>query len=185
MNPNLQLKKVFASSVDFKKNLPNIKIKLKYKKKSLNKILKDINKIKHELFDDKGNNIFNYNYNNFNRPKNYEDKLYNNNKNNNIILENENYFLKEDNKNNLTTKNKENYIKWNYSYYLNNKNKKKFLKRNLSYKKERINYLINKKIPYIIEDYKKPKMIQILEKNSVIEEEIISKPWKFIPYKLY
>jgi len=50
-----------------------------------------------------------------------------------------------------------------------------------SVKKMRIKSLIDSKNPYIIEDWKKPRMIRILEKNSLIEEEIMLKPWKFFP----
>ena len=71
-------------------------------------------------------------------------------------------------------------LKWNYSFFPS-RNKIR-LERNLSCKKQRINDILNRKDPLIIEDWKKPRMVKILEKNSIIEEAIVSKPWKFFPY---
>ena len=175
MNPNIKINRIFSFGLEKKR--PNIKLKFKYKKNSLNNILRDINTIKHEIFDNKSNNIFNYDFNNFiQRPKTTS-KRYNNNNNNFIFSdfsnENESKISKED------KNNKNKILKWNYSFFPG-RNKIK-LKRNLSCKKQRIINILNRKDPLIIEDWKKPRMIKILEKNSLIEEAIISKPWKFFP----
>ena len=176
MNPNIKIKRIY-SSFGVEKKRTNIKIKFKYKKNSLNKILKDINIIKHEIFDNKSNNIFNYNFNNFFHKPKTAVKRYNNIFNNFIPEEEINTIIKgnqnEDNNNN----NKK--LKWNYSYNNNPKNK---IRRNFSNKKIRIINIIKKKETNIIDDWQKPKMVKILEKNSLIEEAIVTKPWKFFPY---
>ena len=178
MNPDIKIKRVFSSSIGLEKRRPKINIRFNYKKKSLNKILKDINTLKHEIFDNKSNNIFNYNFNNFYQKSKKESKRYNNMMINDFNLEDD-YFLKKEEKTNRDNKRKDKLLKWNYSYFQNNYKKK--YKINLSTKKQKIINLLNQKDPNIIEDWNKPKMLKILEKNSLIEEAIISKPWKFFP----
>ena len=180
MNPNIKINRIYSSSVGFEKRRPNFKLKFKYQKNSLNKILRDINTLKQEIFDNKSNNIFNYNFNNFIHPKTAS-KRYNDN---NIFLfsdisnEIENIISKADKNDSNNNNNK--ILKWNYSFFPS-RNKIK-LERNLSCKKQRIINILNRKDPLIIEDWKKPRMVKILEKNSLIEEAIVSKPWKFFPY---
>ena len=175
MNPNLKIKRVF-SSIDLEPKRPKLKIKFRYQKNSLNKILKDINTLKHEIFDNKSNNIFNYNFNNFIHKPKTAVKRYNNILDN-YISDNDDFIIKENKK-----EEKEKSLKWNYSYFPNiykNKYKKNYSD---TIKKQKIIKLFHRKDPYIIDDWQKPRMIKILEKNSLIEEAIASKPWKFFPY---
>ena len=179
MNAFIKIKRISSSSIGFKNPSPNIKIKLKYKKNSLSKILKDINNIRYQNFDK--NSIINYNYNySLNKPRTTSRSIRYYSDMSGSINDNESIYPKE------TNTIKINKIKnpvWNYSYYFNEKNNNKnFLKiKNQSAKKIRIKKLLNCKNPYIIEDWQKPRMIKILEKNSLIEEEIMLKPWKFFP----
>ena len=134
---------------------------------------KNINIIKKEIFDNKSNNIFIYDFNKFFHKTKSNNKRYNNN----IafdFFERDDFTYKEDINNN---KNKNKNLKWNYSY--NNKNFKNLFKRTLSSKEYRILNIRNKKDSDIIYDWQKPRMVKILEKNAFIEEEIFSKPWKF------
>ena len=176
MNPNIKINRIYSSSVGLEKRKPNFKLKFKYQKNSLNKILRDINTLKHEIFDNKSNNIFNYNFNNFIHKPKTTSKRYNNN-NAFLFSDFSNELNSKEDKNNL---NNNKILKWNYSFFPS-RNKIKF-ERNLSCKKQRINDILNRKDPLIIEDWKKPRMVKILEKNSIIEEAIVSKPWKFFPY---
>ena len=178
MNPNIKIRRVFTPMVEGRKPKPKPKIKIKFqykKNNSLNKILKDINKFKKELFDNKSNNIFIYDFNKFFHKTKSNNKRYNNN----IafdFFERDDFTYKED-INNTNNKNKNKNLKWNYSY--NNKNFKNLFKRTLSSKEYRILNIRNKKDSDIIYDWQKPRMVKILEKNAFIEEEIFSKPWKF------
>ena len=181
MNSFIKIKRLASSAIGLKNPSPNIKIKLKYKKNSLSKILKDIKNIRYKNLDKIS--IFNNN-NNFslNKPKTSSRNFL---KNYNDFsgssgYDSESIFTKDIN--NI----KVNQIKkpvWNYSYYFNEKdNNKKYYKIKCeSAKKIRIKQLLNFKNPYIIEDWQKPRMIKILEKNSLIEEEIMLRPWKFFP----
>ena len=172
MNPNIKIRRAFTPSINsIEKRKP--KISFQYKKNSLNKILKNINIIKKEIFDNKSSNIFNYDFNKFFHKTKSNNKRYNNN----IafdFFERDDFTYKEDINNN---KNKNKNLKWNYSY--NNKNFKNLFKRTLSSKEYRILNIRNKKDSDIIYDWQKPRMVKILEKNAFIEEEIFSKPWKF------
>ena len=173
MNPNIKIKRVFTPTVESEKRKPKIKIKFQYKKNnSLNKILKDINKFKKEPFDNKSNNIFNYDFNKYFNKSKINNKRYSNN----IAFDfydRDNLTSKEENNKNKKNKN----LKWNYSY--NNKNYKDLIKSTLNSKKFRIINIINKKEPDIVNEWQKPRMVKILEKNAAIEENIISKPWRF------
>ena len=176
MNEYIKIKRLASSSIGLKKPSPNIKIKLKYNKKnSLSKILKDIKNIRY--LDN--NSILNYNGNfSLNKPKATSRNVkYFNDFGASSCYDNESIFIKG--VNNI----KVNQIKkpvWNYSYYFNEKeNNKKYFLKCQSAKKIRIKQLLNFKNPYIIEDWQKPRMIKILEKNSLIEGEIMLKPWKF------
>ena len=176
MNPNIRIKRIF-SSFGSERRTPNLKIQFKYKKNSLNKLLKDINAIKREIFDNKSNNIFNYNFNNFlPKPKtavrryNYFLNEFSPENEINLIKENK----KEDNKE------KDKTLKWNYSYYPTNY--KNVLKKSKSHNKERIINIFKAKDPYVFDEWQKPRMIKILEKNSMIEQAVVSKPWRFFPY---
>ena len=175
MNPNIKIRRVFTPMVEGgkPKPKPKIKIKFQYKKNnSLNKILKDINKFKKEIFDNKSNNIFNYDFNKYFNKSKINNKRYSNN----IAFDfydRDNLTSKEENNKNKKNKN----LKWNYSY--NNKNYKDLIKSTLNSKKFRIINIINKKEPDIVNEWQKPRMVKILEKNAAIEENIISKPWRF------
>ena len=174
MNSFIKTKRI-SSSIGFKvPPLPNINIKLKYKKNSLSKIIEDIKFIRYKKLNK--DSIINRNY--FYKPKT---SLRNNRYFKDVggidFNDNETIFPKEINKIKI------NQIKrpiWNYSYYFN-QNNNKVLKHNYSAKKIRIKELLNLKDPNIIEDWQKPRMIKILEKNSLIEEEIMLRPWKFFP----
>ena len=174
MNPDIKIRRVFTPNPSFRsaeKRKP--KINFHYKKNSLNKILKNINIIKRELFDNKSNNIFNYNFNKYIHKSRTNNKRYNNN----IaydFFERETFSQRED-KNDTNSQIKS--LKWNYSY--NHKNNNDVIKRTLSSKKYRILNIMNKKEPDIVYNWQKPRMIKILEKNAFIEEEIKSKPWRF------
>ena len=175
MNPNIKIRRVFTPMVEGGKSKPKPKIKIKFqykKNNSLNKILKDINKFKKELFDNKSNNIFNYDFNKYFNKAKINNKRYSNN----IAFDfydRDNLTSKEENNKNKKNKN----LKWNYSY--NNKNYKDLIKSTLNSKKFRIINIINKKEPDIVNEWQKPRMVKILEKNAAIEENIISKPWRF------
>ena len=174
MNPNIKIRRVYTPSIkNIEKRKP--KISFQYKKNSLNKILKNINIIKKEIFDNKSSNIFNYDFNKFFHKTKSNNKRYNNN----IafdFFERDDFTYKED-INNINDKNKNKSLKWNYSY--NNKNFKNLFKRTLSSKEYRILNIRNIRDSDIIYDWQKPRMVKILEKNDFIEEEIFSKPWKF------
>ena len=166
MNSFIKIKRLASSAIGLKNPSPNIKIKLKYKKNSLSKILKDIKNIRYKSLDKVKTDSRSLKYHNDFAGRSAYDS--------------ENIFTKDIN--NI----KVNQIKkplWNYSYYFNEKdnNKKYFKLQCQSAKKIRIKQLLNFKNPYIIEDWQKPRMIKILEKNSLIEEEIMLKPWKFFP----
>ena len=174
MNPNIKIRRVYTPSIkSIEKRKP--KINFQYKRNSLKKILKNINIIKKEIFDNKSNNIFKYDFNKYFHKTKPNNKRYNNN----IafdFFEREDFTHKED-KNIINTNNKNKSLKWNYSY--NNKIFNNLMKRTLSSKGYRILNIRNKKDPDIIYDIQKPRMVKILEKNAFIEEEIFSKPWKF------
>ena len=180
MNSFIKIKRLASSAIGLKNPSPNIKIKLKYKKNSLSKILKDIKNIRYKSLDKIS--LLN-NKSNFSLDKVKTDSRslkYHNDFAGRSAYDSENIFTKDIN--NI----KVNQIKkplWNYSYYFNEKdnNKKYFKLQCQSAKKIRIKQLLNFKNPYIIEDWQKPRMIKILEKNSLIEEEIMLKPWKFFP----
>ncbi len=178
MNQNIKIKRVASSSELF--NSPSsIKINLKYKKNSLSKILKDINLFRYKKIDK--NSGTNYNERFYNNKPKTASKNYRYFNSGSIIHDNDSILIKEANKKKI---NKQNKPIWNYSYYFNennNKNNYKIMRQAQSVKKMRIKSLIDSKNPYIIEDWKKPRMIRILEKNSLIEEEIMLKPWKFFP----
>ena len=176
MNPNTKIRKVF-STLNIEEKKPNIQIQFRYQKNSLKKILKDINILKREIFDNKSNNIFNYKFNNIIHKPKTAVKRYQNNVFDNFDSNDDDFFTKE-NKNDVN-KNKIKNLKWNYSYYRNN-HKEKF-KKSYSTNKERIKKLFNLKHPDIIDDWQKPKIVKILEKNTLIEDAIISKPWRFFP----
>ena len=176
MNPNTKIRKVFTS-LDLGRRKPNIHIQLRYQKNSLNKILKDINILKQELFDNKSNNIFNYKFNNIIYKPKSAFKRYQNNIFDNFTSDDDDFFIKKNKNENNKDKNK--VLKWNYSYYRNNH--KYVFKKNYSIKKERIKKLFKLKHPDIIDDWQKPKIVKILEKNTLIEDAIITRPWKFFP----
>ena len=179
MNPDVKIRRVF-SSLGFEQRKPKIKLKFRYQKNSIKKILKDINTLKHEIFDNKSNNIFNYNFNNFiQKPKTASVKRYNNIYEN-YIPDNFENLIKENQKE--ENKEKDRILRWNYSYYPTHT--RNIFKKNYStkIKKQRIIKLFKTKDPDIIDDWQKPKMIKILEKNTLIEEAIITRPWKFFPY---
>lgn len=182
MNPYIKIKRIASSSIGFRNPSSNIKIKLKYKKNSLSKLIKDLKYIRYKSLN-KNNSVINYNgdliFNN--KPKTSSKSYrYYNEGSASIINDNESMPQKE-----IKTIKINNNKKpvWNYSYYFNEKNKNKNYYRfnNQSAKKIRIKKLLDLKNPYIIEDWQKPRMIKILEKNSLIEEEIMLKPWKFFP----
>ena len=177
MNGFIKIKRLASSSIGSKNPSSNINIRLKYKKNTLSKILKDVKYITYKNFDK--NPIINYNDKIFlNKPKTASRSLrYFNDMSGSGIYDNENILPKDYNKMKISQQNKP---IWNYSYFFNDKNKK-IMKHNYSAKKIRIKKLINLKDPCIIEDWQKPRMIKILEKNSLIEEEIMLKPWKFFP----
>jgi hypothetical protein len=180
MNHYFKIKKVTSSSNESLRPPLNIKIKLKHKKNSLAKLLNDIKYVKYK-YSDKNSLISSYDdHNSFFKPKttkrSYE--YYNDLP----VHDNEGLFMKDINKINIKDKNKP---IWNYSYYFNqnkNKNYYKYLRSSLSAKKIRIKKILNEKSPNIIEDWQKPRMIKILEKNSLIEEEIMLKPWRLFPH---
>ena len=85
---------------------------------------------------------------------------------------------------------------WNYSYYYNEnkKNNEKYLnfvKKNNIVKRMRLKHLFHytnqplslHNIDNIKDDWKKPRMIRILEKNSLISGEIMLRPWLYFPNK--
>ena len=177
MNHYFKLKKVTSLSMEKQMNPFKIKIKLKSKKNSLSKLLNDIKYIKYK-YSGKNSLISSYNdhkslYKPKTAKKSYE--YYNNSP----FHDNETVFIKDINKINLKDKNKP---RWNFSYYhLKNKNNNRYLKPSLSAKKIRIKQILSEKNPYIVEEWHKPRMVKILEKNSLIEEEIMLKPWRFFP----
>ena len=177
MNGFIKIKRIASSSIGSKNPSSNINIRLKYKKNTLSKILKDIKYIRYKNLDNNSN--INYNEKIYiNKPKTASRSLrYFNDISGGAIYDNDNFLPKEFNKMKISQKNRP---LWNYSYFFNDKNKKT-IKHNYSAKKIRIKKILNFKDPYIIEDWKKPRMIKILEKNSLIEEEIMLKPWKFFP----
>ena len=177
MNGFIKIKRLASSSIEAKNPYSNINIRLKYKKNTLSKILKDIKYIRYQNLDK--NSIINYNDKIFlNKPKTTSRNLrYFNDISGGSIYDNDNIVPKEFNKMKIIQNNKP---LWNYSYFFNDKNKK-IMKHNYSAKKIRIKKLLNLKAPFIIEDWQKPRMIKILEKNSLIGEEIMLKPWKFFP----
>ena len=178
MNGFIKIKRIASTSIGSKNSSSNIRIRLKYKKNALSKILNDIKYIRYNNFDK--NSIINYNDKIYlNKPKTATKNLrYFNDMPGGDIYDNDNYLPKEINKMKISEKNK--LPIWNYSYYFKDKNKK-IMKYNYSAKKIRIKKLLNIKDPFIIDDWQKPRMIKILEKNSLIEEEIMLKPWKFFP----
>ena len=133
--------------------------------------------IQQELFDNKSNNIFNYKFNNIIYKPKSAFKRYQNNIFDNFTSDDDDFFIKKNKNENNKDKNK--VLKWNYSYYRNNH--KYVFKKNYSIKKERIKKLFKLKHPDIIDDWQKPKIIKILEKNTLIEDAIITRPWKFFP----
>ena len=179
MNPFIRIKRIASSSIGFRNPSRNIKIKLKYKKNTLSKILNDIKTIRYQNFDK--NSIINYNSNySLNKPRTTSRNYRYFSDMSGSINDNESIYPKESN---IIKISKIKKPVWNYSYYFNEKNNNKnfFKIKNQSAKKIRIKKLLNFKNPYIIEDWQKPRMIKILEKNSLIEEEIMLKPWKFFP----
>ena len=180
MFKNIKIKRVASSSVGLKYPSP-IKIKLKSKKNTLSNILKEVNFFKYKKLDK--NSILSYN----NRlkfkkkPKTASRSVAHfNNTSAAFIPDNESIISKK-----IKIKLPYKPI-WNYSYYYNemdnNKKYYKLLNHNYSDKKLRIKNLLNTKNPYMVEDWQKPRMIRILEKNSLIEEEILLRPWNFLPY---
>ena len=178
MNGFIKIKRLASSSIGSKIQSSNINVRLKYKKNTLSKIIKDINYIRYKNLDK--NSIINFNDKIFlNKPKTASKNLrYFNDISSGSFYDNDNYLPKDINKMKTSQKNKP--PLWNYSYFFNDKNKK-IMKHNYSAKKIRIKKLLNIKDPFIIEDWQKPRMIKILEKNNLIEEEIMLKPWKFFP----
>ena len=184
MNSNRKLKK--SSSLpelyDIQPPYP-LKAKLKFDKNSLAKLLNDIkyfNNTKSKL-DNNNSRIYNNYRFIFSKPKTAS-KNYRYYYGENMMYDNESHITKISNfKNKMNQTN--NRPVWNYSYYYNEGKKKndkcyKFLKHNHSYKKMRIRNVFNFKNP-LIEDWKKPRMIRILEQNSLIKEEIMLRPWEF------
>ena len=176
MNPFIKMKRIASSSVGFKNPYSKINIKIKYKKNKLSKIINDLKYI--NLQNLERNSIIDSNDKKFfNKPKTasksfrYFNEAYSN------IYDNGNIIPKEINNIKINQKNKP---LWNYSYYFKDNNNR-ILKHNYSAKKLRIKKLLDLQNPYIIEDWQKPRMIRILEKNSLIEQEVILKPWKFFP----
>ena len=189
MNAKIRLKKNSSASEIFNSTTPASmkgKGKLKLKKSSLSKILKDIQYFKYKKIDN--NNIGKYNPNDKfrvirNKPKTAAIKNYRYYYKENAIYDNDSNFTKNTiNKNKMKLNN--NKPVWNYSYYYDekkNNNDKCFrlLKQNKSYKKLRIKNLLEYKNPYTVDEWQKPRMIRILERNSLIKEEIMLKPWLF------
>ena len=183
-NSNRKLKKVSSLPELYDIQSPSpLKAKLKFDKNSLAKLLNDIkyfNSTKSKL-DSNNSRIYNNYRFNFSKPKTAS-KNYRYYYGENMVYDNESHITKNSNiKNKMNQTN--NRPVWNYSYYYNERKKKndkcyKLLKNNHSYKKMRIRNVFNFKNPYI-EDWKKPRMIRILEQNSLIKEEIMLKPWEF------
>ena len=176
MNSFIKIKRLASSSVRLKNPSGIINIKLKYKKNKLSKILNDLKYIKYQNLDK--NSLIDYNDKKFfNKPKTAKRNLrYVNDASS--IYDNGNIIPKEIN--NIKINQKSTKPLWNYSYYFK-ENNNRIIRHNYSAKKLRIKQLLDLKSPYIIEDWQKPRMIKILEKNSLIEEQVILKPWIFFP----
>ena len=183
MSAYIKLKKASSLSDLYNTRIhSSSKQKIKFDKNSLAKLIKDIKNTKSKL-DNNNSGIYHKFRLNVCKPKTAT-------KNNryyygeNEVYGNQSYFTKNNNDKNKVKQNNNRPV-WNYSYYYNQKKKKndkcyKILKQNQSYKKMRIRNLLDFKDPENIEEWKKPRMIRILEQNSLIKAEIMLKPWAFI-----
>ena len=173
---NVKLRRVASSSVGYKNPFP----KLKLKSGNNNLFSKIINNIDFYRFKKIDKNIINNVYRI--KPKTASRSVPHYNESSASLIQDTESVLS--NKNNIKIKARP---VWNYSYYYNEKNKNKnknyykLLKLNNSERKMRIKQLLHEKNPYMVEDWQKPRMIRILEKNSLIEEEIMLQPWRFLP----
>ena len=171
-NYNVKLRRVASSSVGYKIPFPKIKLKSD-KNNLLSKIMNNVDLYRYKkLNKNRINNVYKI------KPKTVSRSVpYYNESSASLIQDTESVLS---NRNNIK---KQNRPVWNYSYYYNEnkKNKNYLLKLNNSEKKMRIKYLLHEKNPYMVEDWQKPRMIKILEKNSLIEEEILLQPWRFLP----
>ena len=173
---NVKLRRVASSSVGYKNPFP----KLKLKSGNNNLFSKIINNIDFYRFKKINKNIINNVYRI--KPKTASRSVPHYNESSASLIQDTESVLS--NKNSIKIKARP---VWNYSYYYNEKNKNKnknyykLLKLNNSERKMRIKQLLHEKNPYMVEDWQKPRMIRILEKNSLIEEEIMLQPWRFLP----
>ena len=171
---NVKLRRVASSSVGYKNPFP----KLKLKSGNNNLFSKIINNIDFYRFKKINKNIINNVYRI--KPKTASRSVPHYNESSASLIQDTESVLS--NKNSIKIKARP---VWNYSYYYNEKNKNKnyykLLKLNNSERKMRIKQLLHEKNPYMVEDWQKPRMIRILEKNSLIEEEIMLHPWRFLP----
>ena len=174
-NYNTKLRRVASSSVGYKIPFPKIKLKSD-KNNLLSKIMNNIGLYRYKKLN---KNIINNIYRIKPKTASRSVPYYNNESSASLIQDTESVLS---NKNNIKKLNRP---VWNYSYYYNennkNKNYLKLLKQKNREKKMRIKQLLHKKNPYMVEDWQKPRMIRILEKNSLIEEEILLQPWRFLP----
>ena len=173
-NYNVKLRRVASSSVGYKIPFPKIKLNSD-KNNFLSKIINNIGLYRYKKLN---KNLINNVYRR--KPKTASRSVPFYNESSASLIQDTESALS--NKNNLKKLNRP---VWNYSYYYNesnnNKNYYKILKHNNSEKKMRIKQLLHEKNPYMVEDWQKPRMIRILEKNSLIEGEIMLQPWKFFP----
>ena len=173
-NYNMKLRRVASSSVGYKIPFPKIKLKSD-KNNLLSKIMNNIGLFQYKKLNKNTiNNLYRI------KPKTASKSVPYYNESSASLMQDTESVLS--NKNNIKIQNRP---VWNYSYYYNasntNKNFYKLLKLNNSEKKMRIKYLLHEKNPLMVEDWQKPRMIRILEKNSLIEEEIMLHPWRFLP----
>ena len=186
MNNIIKIKRISYSTIPLKKPSINIKIRTNKKRNiTLADILREITYLRYKNFE----KISNISYNDqilLNKPKSSGKKYrYLDGQLNYKSQEKNNTFNFSNNINSSSlSRNKKPF--WNYSYYFNPSIEKKrsfnnINKCNISQKKMKIKDIINTKNPYMMDmdDWLKPRMIKILEKNSLIEGEVMKKPWKF------